>query len=376
MTRLPSRILMTADTVGGVWNYALELTRSYGAEGIEVCLATMGALPTEDQRAEAAEIENLRVFESEYKLEWMRDPWADVDAAGRWLLELQDRLRPDLIHLNGYCHGDLQWGAPTVSVGHSCVLSWWRAVHGTPAPAELDEYRRRVRRGLHAADVVVTPTPAMLHSLERHYGDLNDGRVIFNGRDPGHFESAWKEPFVFAAGRLWDEAKNVSVLDRVAEQLSWPVLIAGDVSEPAGASAAKTVVSSERMTGKLSQEEMHTFLAHASIFAAPAKYEPFGLSILEAALSGCALVLGDIPSLRELWDGAALFVEPDNDTALAEAIEMIAKHDWMRGELAWRSGQRALHYSSGRMAATYLDLYRELLTYGSATVSAEVAACV
>ncbi len=31
----------------------------------------------------------------------------------------------------------------------------------------------------------------------------------------------------------------------------------------------------------------------------PARYEPFGLSVLEAALSGCALVLGDIPSLRE-----------------------------------------------------------------------------
>ncbi len=44
-------------------------------------------------------------------------------------------------------------------------------------------------------------------------------------------------------------------------------------------------------------------------------YEPFGLSVLEAALSGCALVLGDIPSLRENWDGAADFAEPTTFSA-------------------------------------------------------------
>ena len=38
------RILMTADTIGGVWTYALEFARALGPHGIEVTLATMGAL--------------------------------------------------------------------------------------------------------------------------------------------------------------------------------------------------------------------------------------------------------------------------------------------------------------------------------------------
>ncbi len=53
--------------------------------------------------------------------------------------------------------------------------------------------------------------------------------------------------------------------------------------------------------GRLGPEEMREQYARAAIFAHPARYEPFGLSVLEAALSGCALVLGDISSLRELW---------------------------------------------------------------------------
>ena len=53
--------------------------------------------------------------------------------------------------------------------------------------------------------------------------------------------------------------------------------------------------------GKLPAAEMKLWFAHAAIYCLPARYEPFGLSVLEAGLSGCALVLGDIPSLREIW---------------------------------------------------------------------------
>src|SRR5436190_23853133 len=40
---LPQRVLMTADTVGGVWTYALELARVLCEQEVEITLATMGA---------------------------------------------------------------------------------------------------------------------------------------------------------------------------------------------------------------------------------------------------------------------------------------------------------------------------------------------
>jgi len=129
---------MTADAVGGVWTYALELARGLASADVEVCLATMGPRPTAEQREAAAQISNLRVFESEYKLEWMQDPWQDVDAAAEWLLALEDRLEPDLVHLNGYIHGNLGWQSSVLIAAHSCVLSWWRAVRNDAVPAEWD----------------------------------------------------------------------------------------------------------------------------------------------------------------------------------------------------------------------------------------------
>ena len=59
--------------------------------------------------------------------------------------------------------------------------------------------------------------------------------------------------------------------------------------------------------GELSESEMRELLSRAAIYIATSKYEPFGLAPLEAALSRCAIVANDIPSLREIWGDAALY---------------------------------------------------------------------
>src|SRR4051794_29652330 len=112
------KILMTTDCVGGVWTYSLDLAKALQTHGVEVALATMGPGPSEEQRAEARRRPNLTLHESAFKLEWMEDPWEDVNRAGRWLLKLEDSLRPDLVHLNGYAHGALPFAAPIIVVAH------------------------------------------------------------------------------------------------------------------------------------------------------------------------------------------------------------------------------------------------------------------
>jgi hypothetical protein len=56
-----------------------------------------------------------------------------------------------------------------------------------------------------------------------------------------------------------------------------------------------------RCLGPLEASELAGWMHRAAIYALPARYEPFGLSALEAAQAGCALVLGDLSSLREVW---------------------------------------------------------------------------
>jgi glycosyltransferase involved in cell wall biosynthesis len=381
------RVLMTADTIGGVWTYAMELCQAFAEHQVEVALATLGTPPDRAQAAEAAGLPGLQLYESAYRLEWMREPWQDVDEAGAWLLDLERRLVPDIVHLNGYCHGDLPFTAPVLVVGHSCVLSWWQAVKGEAAPAEWQTYAERVARGLRAADLVVAPTAAMLRSLADLYGPLPRTQVIPNGRRRERFPPLPKEPFVLTAGRLWDEAKNVRALARVARRLSWPVLLAGDGAAPEPGDGRRErperpereareiwerwgePLQNLRPLGRLAPQDLASWLGRAAIYALPARYEPFGLSILEAALAGCALVLGDIPSLRELWDGCALFVPPEDDGRLAEALESLIRDPMRRRLLAAEARRRARRFGPDPMAESYLRAYRDATEPRSAPVS-------
>lgn len=413
------RVLMTADTVGGVFSYAVTLCRELVRRGVDVVLATMGAPLQPGQRAALAGVAagsearaGLHVVESSYRLEWMAEPWPwdEVDRAGAWLLDLEARWQPDVVHLNGYAHGSLPWRAPVLMVAHSCVLSWWRAVKGEDAPPAWDTYRRRVRQGLAGARLVVAPTRAMLHALIRCHGPLSAARVIWNGCDavgavagaasggaadgaagagaPGAADGAVavmdKQPLVMSAGRFWDQAKNLGALAACSASLPWPVYVAGAMEPPGDAHATASTVFDDpsaaaqgapvtgpeharghvRPLGWLPPADLARWLSRASIYALPARYEPFGLSVLEAALCGCALVLGNIPSLRELWAGAAVFVPPDEPAVLGRAIAGLAARPERRRALAARARARARDFSAGRMVEQYLAAYRMLADAG------------
>ncbi|HVJ94711.1 MAG TPA: glycosyltransferase family 4 protein [Labilithrix sp.] len=344
-------VLMTADTLGGVFTYSITLARELAEHGVVTHLATMGALLRPEQRAVAACVPGLVLHESAYALEWMDEPWQDVARAGEWLSSLERELAPDVVHLNGYAHGALAFRAPKVVVAHSCVLSWWEAVFGEPAPRRYARYRSAVHAGLLNADVIVAISRSMSESIARHYGPLAQTKVVYNGAPLPQVSAVEKEPFVLSCGRVWDRAKNVEALARVAGRVPWPIRVAGWDSD-----AHEGLES----LGWLGERELGSWMDRAAIFALPARYEPFGLSALEAALRGAALVVGDIPSLREIWGDAATFVDPADDDALAAALTTLAREPGHRARLAERAKTRALQYTSERTADGMLRIYAEL----------------
>jgi glycogen(starch) synthase len=360
------RVLMTADCVGGVWTYALDLAESLGAFGVQVLLATMGPRPSPGQAAQAAKMPNLQLIESDYKLEWMDSPWSDVDAAGIWLLDLARDFHPQLVHLNGFVHAALNWAVPVVVVAHSCVRSWWQAVKSEPVPAQFDEYTRRVSAALQQASLIVAPTRAMLDAIDLYYAPAVPKKVVPNGRSPWLFFSAQKENIIFTAGRLWDEGKGLPFLEQIAPELSWPVYAAGACGQPSGRTQP---VAHIRALGHLDTDMLARFLSIASIYAAPALYEPFGLTVLEAALSGCALVLSDLPSFRENWSGAALLLPTNDQGRWCAALNDLANNFENRSALARRAFTRATELRPAEMGVRYISTYREVLSSSAFTTA-------
>jgi glycosyltransferase involved in cell wall biosynthesis len=232
-------------------------------------------------------------------------------------------------------------------------------VHGVGAPREWDRYGAAVRAGLDGAAAVVAPTQAMLAALVAEHGPVEHGRVVFNGRDASAFGAARKEPIVLTVGRLWDDAKNVRGVVDAMGGLPWDAHVAGDAAPPAHAGGGAGPDATVHWLGTLAPEAVAAWMGRAAVYALPARYEPFGLSVLEAALSGCALVLGDLPSLRELWGEAATFVPPSRTDALRAALGALLADQTRCAERGAAARARALAFTPARMAAGYLESYAD-----------------
>jgi glycosyltransferase involved in cell wall biosynthesis len=157
------------------------------------------------------------------------------------------------------------------------------------------------------------------------------------------------------------------MLDRVAAYLDAPVFAAGPVSGP-GAVAAP--FEHLKLLGTIDDAAMSRWHASATIFASPARYEPFGLSVLEAAQAGAALVLADIPSFRELWEGAAVFVAADDERGWAEALQTLLDDPDAAQRWGAAARARSRRYSVEAMVAGTLEVYRRALTGESARAPA------
>jgi glycosyltransferase involved in cell wall biosynthesis len=356
---------MTSDTVGGVFGYSVDLCRAITRAGGHVLLVTLGPRPSPAQRAQLSQLSGVELVATDYKLEWMDDALPDVRRSGEFLQGLAESYRPQLVHLNGYAHGALAFPAPKLVVAHSCVLSWWRAVYGADAPARYADYKLDVVRGLHAADVVVAPSRTMLRALHSHYTRDLRAVVIPNAAPtaPDAQRTERTRRGICSAGRLWDPAKNLALVLNVARRSRWHFRVAGALNAPEESSpqlAALDVPGNVELLGNITRAEVARVMAESAIYVHPARYEPFGLAVLEAAQAGCALVLSDIPSMRELWHGAACFVPALDAEALHQVLEQLREQPALVRTLAHRARARASRYGYDSFSARYLALYADL----------------
>src|SRR3546814_17799391 len=75
-------------------------------------------------------------------------------------------------------------------------------------------------------------------------------------------------------------------------------------------------------------------------------------------MSGCALLLSDIPTFRELWDGAAVFTPAGDSDALADRLQAMAASPDLVSRMRHAARERACRYSLTSMAAETARLYR------------------
>ncbi len=358
-------VLVTADTVGGVWTYTKELVTGLAKRGVQVTLVSFGEIPGEERTKWLAALPGVDFYPSGFRLEWMQDAADDLEASSEYLLRITREAKPDLLHLSQYAYGSLPVEIPKIVVAHSDVISWWIAVHGCEPPRSrwTEFYRTTVTRGLSGADLIVAPSRWMLNAAFQHYGGSMAGRVVYNGRNPGLFNPHMtKEDLILGVGRVWDAGKQLQML--AGAKCPWPVVIAGSSQNPDCTPDERDhrTLAGASFQGEQTEAALRHLYTRATIFVGTSRYEPFGLAPLEAALSRCALILNDIPSFREIWGESACYFQENDVADMERAIAELAANRQLRlthANLAYRRAQSL--YTAHRMVEDYLGLYGSLV---------------
>src|SRR4051812_15134173 len=362
------RVLITTDVVGGVWQFTYELAAGLLRQGSSVALVSLGGSPSAEQESQCAHLDAEYGTEFLYEsssvpLEWMQQNEGAYHDVAPLLMRLGKEFRADVLHSNQFCFGALPLEIPRVVTAHSDVLSWAEACRHEPLEdcPWLRQYRRLVSDGLAGASIVVAPTRWMLEALQRNFPVRARSAVIPNGRTLAETLKPTWQLRAITAGRLWDEAKDIRMLGEVSSPI--PLYVAGETRHQG--SQAPQHLGSATLLGRLAHDQLLQIFRESATYICTSRYEPFGLAPLEAALCGCAVLVRDIPSLREVWkDGARYFSDPHS---LSDLLHEFAADPDALYAAQRRSHARAQCFTAKRMLDGYTAEFARALNQAEAS---------
>ena len=239
-----------------------------------------------------------------------------------------------------------------------------------PAPGEgrLGHYYGRLRHAVvyarvaQRADLILTVSEFSAERI-RHFLKVAPGRirVVYNGVAPEFFrpdESRWPalrkrlalddEDYVVSVGGL-KAKKNAAGIIRswrlLEERGRRERLVAVGHHDAAALRRARRELRQAVFPEHLSDAELAVLLRHSRALLVPSHYEGFGIPVAEAMAAGTALVLADIPALRELAGELAFYGDPRRAESLAEAIQACLDSGAERTERIARGRERARGYT-------------------------------
>jgi glycosyltransferase involved in cell wall biosynthesis len=232
--------------------------------------------------------------------------------------------------------------------------------------------RERTRAAIAAATALVVPSQATAADLRTFAPDAKPTHVIPFGADhaPAHTANApapfGDRPYVLCVGTI-EPRKNHLALLAAFRLLPAPrpqLLVVGRIGWQCDAivAALRAAAAEGWLVWRQDVDDaaLWPLLQHAAALAYPSAWEGFGFPPLEAMQLGVPVVANDIAPLRELGDGAFLFADANDPSALAAAIDR-AVHDADARAAAIAAGhRRAERYRWADCAAAHAAVYREV----------------
>lgn len=155
-----------------------------------------------------------------------------------------------------------------------------------------------------------------------------------------------RAPYVLAVGAA-DRRKNLGLLERAMPRVAaaFPQATLVLAGPRRGRTRDRSDPSWQRTLGFVSDEDLMTLYRCARAVVAPSSYEGFGLPVVEAMRLGAPVICARATSLPEAGGDAAVYVEPDDDEALAREIGRVLADDEVYSAMSVASLAQSARFS-------------------------------
>jgi len=117
-----------------------------------------------------------------------------------------------------------------------------------------------------------------------------------------------------------------------------------------------------RALGWVADNQMPALYQHALALVAPSLQEGFGLPVAEAMASGAAVIVADIPALREIAGQAAMIADPYSAVSIAGRMIEVMNNAPQRQRMIEAGLERSKQFDWTRSARATLQVYRSVLS--------------
>jgi mannosylfructose-phosphate synthase len=355
---------------GGQVTYVLELSKALAELGVAVDLYTRGfeGRPPLEAVSEGVRIVRVPCGPDRFIIkEEMLPLWPEFAANCERFIK-DGGLRYQLLHSHYWDAGYVcrllapRLGIPFVHTSHS--LGAWKRERMAGDPAEMERvyrFEERVaeeKRVFAAAASITVTNPASVEKYKEYYGLEGENMVVippgvnaatFNPNDDGRAVAGTERPYVFSLSRI-DTNKGLDFLinafARVSREADLALVIGGGSAAPKDRerlvleelrdlAASRGVAERVRFAGYVTDADLPYFYRRARAFVLPSRFEPFGMTALEALACGTPVVATNLGGLaRYLEDGRdALLVDPSDAEALAGALLRAATDEELAARL-------------------------------------------
>ncbi|WP_345763834.1 glycosyltransferase family 4 protein [Diaminobutyricibacter sp. McL0608] len=344
MTRVLVDLLYYTGTKGGMESYARNLYRELGSvdSGLEFVGFASTELAETDTSWFPGDVVASRIS-GENRVSWARGELTAVSRAAR-------RLGAGLIHSPANI-GPWRSTAPVVLTVHDLLP--FRHPEWVPGPY-APVLRGLVRGAARSAARVITVSRASGDDIERVLGVPPERIDVIplagSARtlpDPG---IARDERLLLSVGNRMPHKNFRMLLEAIAliPDAERPrLVITGSHGDDPLAPVVERLGLADRvqLLGWVPDAELERLYATASLIVFPTLFEGFGLPVLEAMARGCPVICSDLPVLREIGGGAAVYSDPTSASGLAHTIRRLLADPAKRRELSTLGRERAAGFT-------------------------------